>query len=1072
MLKSWLKNAAEHDVICVPAGHYRGTFVISKPLRLVADGTVLLEGEGDSTLVVTCNAKVELEGFIIRGGNAYSGGGLHVASSASVDVRDCVFVDNRADGFGGGAIYAGDDATLHLERCRLLSNRGKNGGAIALEDRASARLVSCLLCDHRAARGPAIAALNQSRLSLLHCTLLERSKQAPIFLSNAAGKRLELVHCVLDSGPQALWQVRGERQGLVSTQRCLLSATPPDALDQESLVATPQYLHDDPEAGLAQDSPGCGLVRIAEYDGTLLDLHGQSIDEGCDLGAVAVQTPARPVYDFGGPAAELEHPDDDTISAANQRLANALGLSQRRADGPYGESLEQLFERLVLLSISLKRYILIYGYRMSERGGQLNDTLVSVEEMLRFYSLGSSNTEEISENLERIDAEEELWRSRLKRRARLTPKHVFLALERLRQVFELDELACAVLIACAAPSIDVGFDRLYRYAWADFAQRNLSTLFIEELLGHDDALRRAVRACFAPSHPLRRYRLIEIDLPTTASEPTRTQAAVSVPNRIVNYLLGARELDDEHMDAIQLFHNACRLQDLVIREQAKENTRRVIATAKAQRARIVLSGPDGVGKNSLARAIAVDRRRALVRVDLLALPDDRELAQKQLAAALREAMIQGADLVLDDWRGVFRDREDVGDLLEPLLWVLEVAPLPVYFITDHSPMWLHGRRDDLVEIELALAPPKGQRELWKRRFEGRIKLASHIDLADVVQRYSLSAGSIHRAAAEAIRLAEIRGETAQELGKPGQAPTRQELGGTGQASNRQEVRMDDLVTAIRHQFHHRLGALAQPISTTLRWDDVVLKPDLIARIREIVAYAKHREAVYDTWGFSRKFSYGRGLSCMFSGPPGTGKTMMVCIIARELGRELFRVDVARVVDKYIGETEKNIGKVFEEAERSQAIILFDEADSLFSKRTDVKSSHDRYANLEVNYLLQRMEEFDGATFLTTNAETSIDEAFERRLKFKLKFPMPDAVERIRLWRSMFPPEAKIGNIDWRGLAEEFEMSGGLIKNAALRAAFYAIEDGTEISHDVVYRAALTELRDAGHVIRDDRHRIL
>ncbi len=738
------------------------------------------------------------------------------------------------------------------------------------------------------------------------------------------------------------------------------------------------------------------------------------------------------------------------VSAATQRLAHQLGLTaeQCRGDRGYESATEHLFDLLCALSVRLKRYLLLNWPRITTRGGQVNDALVSLDEVMAFYGQGSAIPSALADNFAVIDDDLHHWQQRIQRRLAAAPPYAFLPFEWLRHQLGLEPIALDLLLAAAAPSLDPAFERMYRLAWADFARLHTPPFFLGALLADDPAGRAEVHATLQASHPLRRLKLVTLIASRhEGPEPPSHLAHVVVPQRVIDFLMGERTPDEDFLAFLRVFRHGPRAETLVIPEQAKDSLRMALKTAHRGQARIIVSGPEGVGKVSLIRALAMERRRPVVVVDLLRLADGEDEAHYQLVCSLREALLQGADLVLDDSRGAFKEERDVGNLLDPILWIFENAPVATYYVTHNSPMWLHGRRDDLIEVEFGLAPPRGQRELWRRILLQRVRLCPHVDLADIVQRYSLSAGSIHRAAAEALRLAEMRDDRGAE------------------------VRIDDIVTAVRHQFHHRLGALAQPISTTLDWKDVVLKPDLITRIREIISFARHRETVYDKWGFRRKMSYGRGLTCLFSGAPGTGKTMMVCIIARELGRELFRVDVARVVDKYIGETEKNLAKVFDEAERSQAIILFDEADSLFAKRTEVKSSHDRYANLEVNYLLQRMEQFDGATFLTTNFETSIDEAFERRLKFKLTFPMPDEDERKRLWRSMFPPEAQLGrDIHWNELAHEFEMSGGLIKNAALRAAFLAVEAGTDITHEVLYRAALTELKDAGHVIRDDIHR--
>jgi SpoVK/Ycf46/Vps4 family AAA+-type ATPase len=249
------------------------------------------------------------------------------------------------------------------------------------------------------------------------------------------------------------------------------------------------------------------------------------------------------------------------------------------------------------------------------------------------------------------------------------------------------------------------------------------------------------------------------------------------------------------------------------------------------------------------------------------------------------------------------------------------------------------------------------------------------------------------------------------------------------------------------------------------WDDLVLPDDAVLEVREFIARIRHRRLVYESWGFGRKVAKGLGLSALFSGPPGTGKTMVAGLIAEELKLDLYQVDLSKVVSKWIGETEKNLAELFDAAEAGHAILLFDEADSLFAKRTEVKSSNDRYANLEVNYLLQRMEAFAGVVILTTNHETSIDEAFRRRLSLRVDFPVPEPEERERLWRTLLPAQAEVSaDIDFDGLAHRFEMTGGYIKNAALRAAFLAADEGTAIAMRHLMRAARAEYQAMGKVI--------
>ncbi|MFT5434244.1 MAG: SpoVK/Ycf46/Vps4 family AAA+-type ATPase, partial [Myxococcota bacterium] len=239
-----------------------------------------------------------------------------------------------------------------------------------------------------------------------------------------------------------------------------------------------------------------------------------------------------------------------------------------------------------------------------------------------------------------------------------------------------------------------------------------------------------------------------------------------------------------------------------------------------------------------------------------------------------------------------------------------------------------------------------------------------------------------------------------------------------------------------------------------------------SQIGEILAAARSRSTVFQEWGFGAKLNKGRGLSALFDGEPGTGKTLCAEILAAELGLTLYRINVANVVSKYIGETEKNLTRIFKEADDSHCMILFDEADSLFSQRTDVKSVHDKYSNMEINVLLQLMERYDGLVVLTTNLKKSIDKAFERRLGFKVSFPFPDAEYREEIWRHIIPSTAPVADdLDFWVLGRSFELSGGSIKNAILRAAYRAAAAQRAISQNDLVEAAKYECAAAGKLYR-------
>jgi SpoVK/Ycf46/Vps4 family AAA+-type ATPase len=256
--------------------------------------------------------------------------------------------------------------------------------------------------------------------------------------------------------------------------------------------------------------------------------------------------------------------------------------------------------------------------------------------------------------------------------------------------------------------------------------------------------------------------------------------------------------------------------------------------------------------------------------------------------------------------------------------------------------------------------------------------------------------------------------------------------------------------------------LAQKIKPIYGWDDIVLPDDQMRQLREIANHSKYRHTVMGEWGFAKKFSLGHGVTALFAGPSGTGKTMAAEVLANELALELYKIDLSGIVSKYIGETEKNLNRIFNAANDSNAILFFDEADALFGKRSEVKDAHDRYANIEIAYLLQKMDEYSGIVILTTNLQKNMDDAFLRRLRFIINFPFPDAKYREKIWLNVFPDSTPVSpDVMFSELAKKIEISGGGIKNISLRAAYLAAEANKDIQLDHLIIASKYELKKKG-----------
>ena len=280
----------------------------------------------------------------------------------------------------------------------------------------------------------------------------------------------------------------------------------------------------------------------------------------------------------------------------------------------------------------------------------------------------------------------------------------------------------------------------------------------------------------------------------------------------------------------------------------------------------------------------------------------------------------------------------------------------------------------------------------------------------------------------------------------------------------------DLSSAVRKQNGQVLTSLANRVTPGYSWSDIILPEETLLQLSEICLRLEHKKRVFDTWGFGDRLSTGKGVNALFSGPSGTGKTMAAEVIANELGLDLYRIDLSGIVSKYIGETEKNLDRVFNAARNANAILFFDEADALFGKRSEVKDAHDRYANIEVSYLLQKMEEYEGLAILATNLRQNMDEAFLRRLAFLVHFPFPDEQYRLAIWQAIWPTETPLSSdLDLFKIARTYKLSGGNIKNVALAAAFFAAEDRGEVNMHHLFKALQREFQKMGRTIGNDAY---
>lgn len=683
--------------------------------------------------------------------------------------------------------------------------------------------------------------------------------------------------------------------------------------------------------------------------------------------------------------------------------------------------------------LCVQRYIHRHGHRMVQASGTLNQLFVSLNEARALLGTAPAHPTTAPAALglpDPLTLEDRIAGSL----ASLEAASADGPIARLKSQFGLTTRQVRLLMAAAAPVLSVDISRLYPFAWADFAVKLPSAGFLAELVGDEPGDRSAITE-FGPQSPLVRYKLIELrDNSAWGSPSPQLHKGVVLPDSVAALLMGAEPALGEvgHLEPADA---ALPLSQLFIADHTLETLRGTLKGAiTVGRPRPLLIGGRSSGRRTMVATLAAEHGWGVLTVDLAQIITNIETVFDKLAEASREALLRRAVLLLRADSAV-HDRENWDKIAARLGAQIDRHRGPVVFTSNQPTAALSRVVGGIFDIYVQSPSTAEQRDLWRQA------LGADSDLAErLATRFTVSPGMVYGAVRDARSHHALVGQTGA-------------------------LQVEEVGSAVRRRLDHALSQVAEPFTTSLEWEDVLLPEDVMDSLNEIISQAKYREVVYDNWGFRQKMSYGRGLACLFCGPPGTGKTMIAGLIGKSLGREVYKVDLSRIVSKWVGETEKNLGRVFDEAERAQVILLFDEADSLFSTRTEVKGSNDRFANMEINYLLQRMEQYDGMSLLTTNFEKSIDDAFKRRLKFKIDFTMPDAKQRSQLWRIMLPKQLEVrDDVRFDYLGHKFKMAGGNIKNAVLRAAFYAAAEGKVVDHALLERAAITESREMGRLI--------
>jgi hypothetical protein len=580
------------------------------------------------------------------------------------------------------------------------------------------------------------------------------------------------------------------------------------------------------------------------------------------------------------------------------------------------------------------------------------------------------------------------------------------ALERLCAAFGLSNFEREIVLMCAGVELDSSFGDVLAEAQKD-PRRNYPTFGLA--LG---AFADAHWSALSPAGPLRRWRLIEI-----GAGDSLTASSLRLDEQVLHYLAGVPHMDDRLRGMLEQVPPAADL------PQSHHTQASAIAAAWAANWEnrlpvIQLCGNEFDAKSAVAAGACAMVHAGLYAIHAHAMPNRPAELDAFLRLWQRETLLNGSGLLIDCDQNNEADAARDGAIVRILeevhgcLIVSTRGPRPTL-------------RRPTITFDVAKPTSDEQRAMW-RSFLGEAATRLNGSLGAIEAQFDFSANAIRTACANAL-----------------------------QPAGKEQDLASHLWEACRAQARPRLDDLAQRIKPAAAWEDLILPESQKQVLRQIEIHVRQRTKVYQTWGFAARGSRGLGISALFSGPSGTGKTMAGEVLARQLNLDLYRIDLSQVVSKYIGETEKNLRRVFDAADAGCAILLFDEADALFGKRSEVKDSHDRYANVEISYLLQRMEAYRGLAILTTNMKSALDDAFQRRIRFVVQFPFPDVEQRAEIWRRIFPAETPLDALDYDRLAC-LQVAGGNIRNIALNGAFLAAEACEPVRMSHLLSAARSE----------------
>jgi SpoVK/Ycf46/Vps4 family AAA+-type ATPase len=715
----------------------------------------------------------------------------------------------------------------------------------------------------------------------------------------------------------------------------------------------------------------------------------------------------------------------------------------------FEDSRDHLREELTLIELLIKRQVLIMNLqkRTHNKFDEFSGMYISEDEIKHYLDQSAKQ-----DNLQCVYQHEEVkaLTDKIARQRRHVDgliasslrRGVKLRIPELSNIFELSETEIEILLCCVAPDVAVRFERYFAYLQNNISKKRPTVQLLSKIFFGEDRAVFEARNFFGSNSKLLNNGLLGFNHEIVGEEVPFPGKQPRVADSIIGFLLEKDDLDPSLKELGELVGPRMMAMNSSYYSYHQAILEKFIHYYEVHN-KILLSyiwGPRGTGKNELVESIAHTLSKKVLRVDCSKMQGFEGSTRKLLGVMERERRLHCCIIQFSHFDELLDAHNRENSKIKILRDLLEKSIGGGVIVTgEKSYAEIKGILGlTLIPFHIPLPSIEQRYEIWNKF----LKCLSSEDEQELINGLAVKFRFAPDQIMSVLNSAAIISSTKN--------------------GNEQLLELSDLYKCCREESNQGLLLYCQKILPNYTWEDIVLPKDILNQLEEICNCVKSRRKVYCEWGFESKFSLGKGLNILFSGPSGTGKTMSAEIIARELGLDLYKIDLSCVVSKYIGETEKNLSKIFREAETSNCILFFDEADALFGKRTEVKDSHDRYANIEINFLLQRMDEYEGVVILATNMRKNLDPAFTRRLNYVVEFPFPGEKYRDLIWRKVFPVETPISDdINFGFLSRKFKIAGGNIKNVAMNSAFLAAKDGGQVNMQNVMMAIKREFQKMG-----------